>query len=438
MNILNIATDIVKLVKKQNLNVEVVVHESKKTSVSQRLLKLEEISQSKDCVIGIRVIADEKKAAYISTNDLSAMNDTVNLVIEMAKNAPEDPYINFAEEDTSLINLNILDDSVITIDDLKQVVQIAENSALAEKNITNSEGASSSYNLVNFALATASGFISSFSKSTFTNQVSVVAGEGSEMKVGYDYDVTCQFADLKSPELIGREAARRAAAQLNSRTIETSRFPVVFEKRAAKELVKSFASGINGRSIASNNSFLKTRKNTKVFSDEIEIIDDPLIPKGIASRPFDGEGMMSEKNILVKNGMLQNWILDLYSAKQLNLKTTKSAMRGKNASIFPAASNFYIKNGSREFQDIIQEIKKGIYVTELFGFGVNLINGDYSQGAFGFFIEDGKISYPVHEITVASNLNDMFANLVVANDLSFCGQFNSPTIKINEMTVAGV
>ncbi|MGL9718580.1 MAG: TldD/PmbA family protein [Wolbachia sp.] len=440
MNILNIASDIIKLIKKQNQDAEVTIYETNKISVSQRLSKIEQISQSKNCTIGIRAIAGKTKAAYISTNDLNSLGDTVNQVVEMAKNAPEDPYINFAiggDNYISSADLGILDNNVITIDNLKGIAEAAENSALAHKNITNSEGASSSHTLVNTALSTVSGFIGSFSKSIFVNQVSVVAGEESEMKVGYDYDVACNFGDLKLPELIGKEAAKRAIDQLNSRTIKTGKFPVIFEKRAAKELVKSFASAINGSSVVSNSSFLINNLNTQIFNDRINIIDDPLLPRGIESRPFDGEGITSRKNTLVKNGVLQNWILDLYSAKKLNLETTGNATRAGNAAIAPTASNLYIENSNVSFEELIEEVKEGIYITDLFGFGVNLINGDYSQGASGFFIENGKITYPIHEITVASNLKDMFSNLVVASDLTFCGQFNSPTIKVSEMTVAG-
>ncbi|XP_017473338.1 PREDICTED: metalloprotease PmbA homolog [Rhagoletis zephyria] len=362
------------------------------------------------------------------------------MVVEMAKNAPEDPCINFATESSNYIafeDLSILEHNVVNIDDLKKITDVAENLALAHENIINSEGASSSYTLTNVALATAGNFVGSFSRSTFTNQVSVVAGAKGEMKVGYDYDIACNFADLKSPELIGQEAARRAVSQLNSRTIKTGKFPVIFEKRVAKGLVKSFASAINGSNITSNSSFLGNRLNTKIFSDGIEVIDNPLLPRGIASRPFDGEGIASRENTVVKNGILQSWILDLYSAKQLNLKTTGNAVRSSNSSVAPAASNFYINNGNVSCEELIEEIKEGIYITDLFGFGINLVNGDYSQGASGFLIEKGKIIYPIHEITVASNLSDMFSNLTVANDLSFCGQFNSPTIKIQEMTIAG-
>lgn len=440
MNILNIAADITKLIKKHNQDAEVTIYETNRTSVSRRLSKIEQISQSKNCTIGIRAIANKSKAAYISTNDLNNLDDTVSLVVEMAKNAPEDSYISFATYGgnyTYYTDLNILDNNVVTIDNLKEITEITENAALAHKSITNSEGASFSHSLVNTVLSTVSGFMGSFSKSTFSNQVSVVAGKENEMKVGYDYDVACNFSDLKSPELIGKEAAKRAVEQLNARTIKTGKFPVVFEKRAAKELVKSFASAINGISVASNSSFLRGSLNTQIFNDRINIVDDPLLLRGIASRPFDGEGIASKKNILVKNGVLQNWILDLYSAKKLNLETTGNAARASNAAITPAASNFYIENGNVSFEELIREIKEGIYVTDLFGFGINLINGDYSQGASGFFIENGKIKYPVHEITIASDLNNMFNNFVVANDLTFSGQFNSPTIRINEMTVAG-
>ncbi|MDR0288474.1 MAG: TldD/PmbA family protein [Rickettsiales bacterium] len=440
MNILNIAADIIKLIKKQNQDAEVTIYETNKISVSQRLSKIEQISQSKNCTIGIRAVAGKTKVAYISTNDLNNLGDMVNQVVEMAKDAPEDPYINFAiggDNYISFADLGILDNNVVAIDNLKGIAETAENSALAHKNIINSEGAYSSHTLVNTALSTVSGFIGSFSKSTFVNQVSVVAGEESEMKVGYDYDIACNFCDLKSPELIGKEAARRAIDQLNSRTIKTGKFPVIFEKRAAKELVKSFASAISGSNIVSNSSFLRNSLNTQIFNDRINIIDDPLLPRGIESRPFDGEGITSRKNTLVKNGVLQNWILDLYSAKKLNLETTGNATRAGNAAIAPAASNLYIENSNISFEELIEEVKEGIYITDLFGFGVNLINGDYSQGASGFFIENGKITYPIHEITVASNLKDMFSDLVVASDLTFCGQFNSPTIKVSEMTVAG-
>ncbi|MDG7056135.1 MAG: TldD/PmbA family protein [Wolbachia endosymbiont of Meromenopon meropis] len=443
MDMLNVASDIINLIKRQNQDAEVVIYETNEVSVSQRLSKIEQILQSKNCTIGIRAIANKNKAAYISTNDLNTIFDTVNQVIEMAKNAPEDPYINFIIDRErnnyiSSADLGILDNSVVTIDNLKRIAEIAENSALAHKNIINSEGASSSRILIDTTLSTVSGFIGSFSKSIFINQVSVVAGgKNNEMRIGYDHDMACNFSNLKSPELMGKESAKRAINQLNSRTIKTGKFPVIFDKRAAKELVRNFASAVNGNNIISNGSFLRKHLNTQIFNDGINIIDEPLFPGGIESRPFDGEGVASKKNVLVKNGILRSWILDLYSAKKLDLKTTGNATRACNAAIVPKASNLYIENGNVSYEELINEVKEGVYITDLFGFGINLINGNYSQGASGFFIQNGKITYPVHEITVASNLKDMFNNLIVADDLTFSGQFNSPTIKIGEMIVAG-
>ncbi len=438
MNILNIAADITQSIKKQNLDVEVVIYETNTISVSQRLLKIENVSQSKNCTIGIRAIANKNKAAYISTNDLSNLDEIINLVIEMAKNAPEDIYVDFAELNSlPEMDLAILDNSIITTDNLIKITEITENAALAHEKIINSEGASASYTLTNTVLSTTMGFIGSFSRSTFVNEIAVIAGKNDEMKVGYDYDIACNLCDLKAPESIGTEAAQRAIAQLNARTIKTSRLPVVLEKRAATGIVKNFASAINGNNIASGSSFLQNSLNTKIFNGEITIIDDPLLPSGVASRPFDGEGIVSRKNVFVQNGILQNWILDLSSAKRLNLSTTGNAIRASNASVIPGASNFYIKNGSVSFAELIQDIKEGILVTDVFGFGINLINGDYSQGVSGFYIENGQINYPVHEITIASNLREMFNNLIIADDLSFCGQFNSPAMKFAEMTVAG-
>ncbi len=443
MSIFNIAADIIKLIKKRNLDAEVIIHETKKLSVSMRLLKLEEISESQNCIIGIRAIANKHKSACVSTNDLSDLNEIIARVVTMAENAQEDQYLTLASPDqfannASTINLNILDKTLITTEDLKKITQTTENAALSyHSNITNSEGAHSSCSTTETTLMTANGFFNSFSKSIFSNQVAVVAGQKDDMKVGYDYSVACNFNDLSNPEILGEEAAKKALDQLKSRKVKTCKVPVIFEKRAATELLKNFATAINGNSVANQTSFLRNSMGTQIFSSGIDIVDDPLMPSGVASRPFDGEGIAGSKNILVKNGILKSWILDLYSAQKLKLNTTGNAVRSTNASVNPGASNLYIKNGNIFPEELIQDIKEGLYITDLFGFGVNLINGDYSQGAYGFWIRNGKIAYPVSEVTVASNLFYMFNNLSVANDLTFCGAINSPTVKISEMTVAG-
>ncbi|UWI83030.1 TldD/PmbA family protein [Wolbachia endosymbiont of Howardula sp.] len=441
MDILNIASDIVKLIKSQNQDAEVIIYDSHTTVVSQRLLKRERISQSKNCTIGIRAIAEKNKAAYICTNNLDSMKDTVHQVITMAKHASVNSHISIAsfydQHYLSSKDLDIIDDTLITIEHLTQSASSAEDAALSEHSITNSEGASASYSQVNTVLATSAGFIGSFCKSTFTNHVSVIASTEHDMRIGYDYDISCHFKNLKLPSLIGKQAAHRAISQLNARTVKTGKFPVVFDKRITGELVRNFADAINGNSIIGGSSCLQDSLYTQIFNHDINIIDNPLLKSGIASRPFDGEGIISQKNIFVKKGILKNWILDLYTAKKLKLDTTGNAKRASNSIITPAASNFYIENGTISFEELLYDIKQGIYITDLFGFGVNLVNGDYSQGASGFFIEHGHITYPIHEIVIASNLKTMFHQLLIANDLTFCGQFNAPTIKVSEMTVAG-
>ncbi|XGA07974.1 MAG: TldD/PmbA family protein [Wolbachia endosymbiont of Xenopsylla cheopis] len=441
MSILNVASDIIKLIKGYGLDAEVVVHEIEKTSISIRHLKLEEMSKSKNCIIGVRAIANKYKSACISFNNFSSLSKIVERVVTMAKNAQEDKYLTLALPNqfaNSAVNLNIFDKTLITIENLKEIAQSAESSALSyHKNITNSEGAQSSYSITNITLITSNGFLESFSKSVFSNQVAVIAGKENDMKVGYDYSVACNFDNLFAPETLGKEAAKRALDQLKSRKVKTCKVPVIFERRAASELLKNFATAINGNNIANKTSFLRDSMDKQIFRGEVDIVDDPFMVGGVASRPFDGEGIAGEKNILVKNGILKSWILDLYSAKKLGLHTTGNAIRNVNATLSPGASNLYIKNGNVPPEELMQDIKEGLYVTDLFGFGVNLINGNYSQGACGFWISGGKIVYSVSEVTVAGSLLDMFSNLSVADDLTFCGAINSPTVKVSEMTVAG-
>lgn len=443
MSILNIASDIIKSIKEYGLDAEVVVHEIDKTSISIRHLKLEEMSKSKNCIIGVRAIANKYKSACISFNSFSNLNKTVERVVTMAKNAQEDKYLTLAlpnqfANNTSAANLNILDRALVTIENLKEIAQSAESSALSyNKKITNSEGAQSSYSITNITLMTSNDFLESFSKSVFSNQVAVIAGQKNDMKVGYDYSVACSFNNLLSPEMLGKEAAKRALDQLKPRKVKTCKVPVIFERRAASELLKNFTMAINGNNIANKISFLRDSMDKQIFSSGVDIVDNPFVVGGVASRPFDGEGIAGKKNILVKDGVLKSWILDLYSAQKLGLQTTGNAVRNVNATLSPGASNLYIKNGNTSPQELIQDVKEGLYVTDLFGFGVNLINGNYSQGACGFWISGSKIAYPVSEVTVAGSLLDIFSNLSVANDLIFCGAINSPTFKVSEMTVAG-
>ena len=444
MDILNIAEDAVKKIKNMGYIGDVVIYQHDRLLLSQRLHKIDEIIQYKECKIGIRVIVNNSQFACVSSNQFSNIAELIDKAISMAKLSPGDPYISLSDDVVykesllSSYDLKILDKTTLTIDQCKKIIEDMENAALSySSKITNSEISAFSHSIVTTVLATSNGFIGSYSKSNFTSSISVIAGINDKMEVGYAFSSVCNFNSIKDPIKIGEEAASRAVSRLNPRKLQTCKMPIIIENRIAGTLLKSFAAAIRGDNIANESSFLSNSINTKVFSNDISIIDDPFMISGISSKPFDGEGIIGNKKIVVENGIINTWILDIRSANKLKLKSTGNAVRHSNASVTPGVSNFYIQNGSCSVKELMSDIKEGLYITDLFGFGVNLITGDYSQGAAGFFIENGKVSYPVNEITIASKLQYMFADMSVANDLVFFSSVNSPTVRINEMTIAG-
>ena len=444
LDILNIAEDAVKKIKNMGYVGDVVIYQSDKLSLSQRLHKIDEVIQSKNCKVGIRVIVNNNQFACISSNEFSDISGLINQAISMAKLSTGDPYISLYNEFVDRVNLMsgndlmILDRTTLTIDQCKKIIEDMENAALSyDSRIINSEGSSFSNGITDVVLVTSNGFIGSYSKSNFVSSIAVIAGMDDKMEVGYDFSCVCNFNDIKNPIEIGKEAASRAINRLSPRKVQTSKMPVVIENRIASTLLGNFASAIRGDNIVNETSFLNGSINKKIFPDDIFIIDDPLMMCGLSSRPFDGEGIVGSKKFVVENGVLKSWILDIRSANKLKLESTGNAIRHPNASITPGVSNFYIQNGNVSVEELMSDIKKGLYITDLFGFGINLITGDYSQGASGFFIENGKISYPVNEITIASKLQHMFAEMSVANDLQFLGSINSPTVRINDVTIAG-
>ncbi|AHX05549.1 modulator of DNA gyrase family protein [Ehrlichia chaffeensis str. Liberty] len=444
LEILNVAEDAVKKIKSMGYIGDVVIYQNNRLSLSQRLHKIDEVIQSKNCKMGIRVIVNNNQFACVSSNELSNVSESIDQAVAMAKLSTGDPYISlyndFINKEHLLTSndLMILDKTNITVDQCKKIVEDMENAALSYDNqVVNSEGSSFSHGITDVVLATTNGFIGSYSKSNFVSSISVIAGTDDKMEVGYDFSSVCNLSRMKDPVKIGKEAALRAVKRLNPGKLQTCKVPIVIENRVAGTLLKNFASAIRGDNIANEASFLNNYINKKIFSDDVFIVDDPLMLSGLSSRPFDGEGVVGNKKLVVENGILKSWILDIRSANKLKLKTTGNAVRHSNASVSPSVSNFYIQNGILSVQELISDIKSGLYITDLFGFGVNLITGDYSQGASGFFIENGKISYPVNEITIASKLQYMFSEMSIANDLVFFSSVNSPTIRIDGITIAG-
>ena len=257
------------------------------------------------------------------------------------------------------------------------------------------------------------------------------------MERDYDYSSTLHAADLDSAEAIGRRAGERAVKRLNPRKVATRRVPVVFDARISGSLVGHLASAANGSAIARKTSFLRERLGERIFASGIEIIDDPLRPRGLRSRPFDAEGIAGRRLKLVEDGVLKTWLLDCATARELDLTTTGHAQRGVSSTPSPGASNLHLAPGDKTPKQLIDDIEDGFYVTDMIGMGVNLVTGDYSRGASGFWIENGECTYPVSEVTIAGHLLEMFESLAPANDLAFRYGTNAPTVRVEGLTVAG-
>jgi len=264
-----------------------------------------------------------------------------------------------------------------------------------------------------------------------------MAGEGTGMERDYDFTSAPHASDLEAAEQIGRNAGERAIRRLNPRKVETRRVPIVFDPRIAGSLVGHLASAINGASVARKTSFLRDRMGERLFRPGIRIIDDPHRRRGLRSHPFDGEGVAGRVLAVVEDGVLKSWFLDSATARELSLVTTGHASRGVSSSPSPSPTNLHLEAGARSSKQLIADIADGFYVTDLIGMGANLVTGDYSRGASGLWIENGEFTYPVSEVTIAGHLNDIFASLEPANDLSFRYGTNAPTVRMEGLTVAG-
>ena len=273
--------------------------------------------------------------------------------------------------------------------------------------------------------------------SRFSLGVSVVAGEGTMMERDYDYTSAVWLSDLDDPAKIGAQAGENTIKRLNPRKVDSAQVPIVYAPRVASSLVGHFTGAINGQSVARGTTFLADMMNGQVFGENIVIVDDPLRKRGLRSKPFDGEGVATKTRNIIDGGILTTWILDLATSRQLGLETTGHASRGTDGPPSPSTTNVHMTAGNVSKEDLIGAIDNGFYVTELIGMGVNGVTGDYSRGAGGFWIENGEIAYPVNEITIASNLKDMFKNMMPADDLTFKFATNAPTLRIDGMTIAG-
>ncbi len=422
-------------------DVDAIIIDSTSLGSEVRLGKLINISRSASKAIGVRILVNQQQS-MVSSADLSkeSLDNMIESAIQMAKVTPKNEHLFLAKPDQlakDFLDLDLYDANEPSAEELIELAKDTEEFALSNKDITNSEGAGASYGSSEISFATSNGFLRSYKTSTSSFSVSVIAGEDENMQTDYSYSYARHKKDLKTSKEVGNEAAKRVVAKLNPKKINTCEMPVIFDIRVARSLLGSFASAINGAAISRGTSFLLNSLGEQVFNSKVNIIDDPFIVRGIGSRNFDAEGISGSKLNMIENGIVTNYFLDLQTASKLNMKTTGHASRGLSSSPLPSYSNLYMLGGEFSVEEMIKSLKKGIIITETFGHGANIITGEYSQGAGGFYFEDGEILYPVSEITIAGNLKKMFQILVPANDLKFESSINSPSLLIENMVVAG-
>ena len=410
-------------------------------SVEVRDGTVEASERSEGDNMGLRAFVGRRQAV-VSTNDLTGnLDELAERAVAMARVAPEDKFAGLAEPDRlakQIPDLDLLDPELPSVTQLETMARAAEAAALAVKGVSKSGGASASAGIGGMVLVTSGGFKGSYLGSRHGVSMQAIAGEGTGMEQDYDFSSAIHAADLTAPELIGRSAGERAVRRLNPRKVTTRRVPVVFDPRIAGSLVGHLASAINGGAIARKTSFLKDRMGERLFAPGIAIVDDPLRRRGLRSHPFDGEGVAGERRALVRDGVLASWILDCATARELGLATTGHARRGVSSTPSPGASNLHLEPGAVSADALIADIADGFYVTDLIGMGANMVTGDYSRGASGFWIENGERSYPVSEMTIAGHLNEIFRTLTPANDLVFRYGTNAPTVRLEGLTVAGL
>lgn len=435
--------DLIALAQRMGVDAaDAVARADASESVSMRLGQLEEVERSESEEIGLRVFVG-KRSASIHTSDFApdGLKALAERAVQMARHAPEDRHSGLAPASAQfqgeLPDLELDDPDQPDPETLREAALATEDAARAVTGVTNSNGGSAGASRAVVALATSEGFARGYAGSGFSLSASVIAGEGGAMQTDHASRSARFRADLPSPESVGREAGERAVARLNPGSMPSRKLPVVFEPRIAGGLVGHLLGAMSAPAIARRASFLLGREDEDLFDSAIRLLERPLRKRGQRSRPFDGEGVACIDRALVESGRITGWLTNVSSADQLGLGLTGHASRGGGGSPGVSASNVHMEPGSVTPAELMRDIEDGLYVTSLFGQGVNTVTGDYSRGATGFRIRGGEIAEPVAEITIAGNLLEMFRALTPADDLEMIRSINVPTLRVDGMTVAG-
>lgn len=420
---------------------DAVLADRRSLSVAYRLGSREQLERSEAQVIGLRLFVGQRQA-LVATSDASpaGLAEAVERAAAMARVVPEDPYCGLAdpaEVANDDIDVEACEPGDLDIDIVSARAVAAEEAALAVTGVSNSEGAEASAGYDYFAVAATNGLRRSYARSWHSVSVSVLAGEGTAMERDYAYASAVWQSDLEDAAALGKRCGERAVRRLNPSKARSAQVPIIFEPRVARSLLGHLTAAITGSAVARGTTFLGDKLGEQLFAPGIRVIDDPLRRRGLRSRPCDGEGIASRRRAIIDDGVLTTWLLDLRSARQLGLSSTGHASRGVSSPPSPAPTNTYLEPGVASPQDLVAGIDDGLLVTDLMGFGVNGVTGDYSRGASGFWIKNGEVTHPVSEITVSGNLVDMFRHLTPASDLEFRYGMDSPSVRIDGMTVAG-
>lgn len=410
---------------------------TKAFSYGVRMGEPETLERSESTALMIRLYKGQKKQVIRASNfDFDALKGMIDDTLPLMHALPEDPYVGLASKDQILKdipNLDIADPSEPDEKAMMAMMNEAEKAALAHEKVTNSKGGEIAWERFSTALVASNGFEGSFEGTSASYYLQPVAGAKDGMQVDFDYSQAVYFDDLKNPEEVGRRAAEKVAAKLNPRKVKTGSYPVFFDRDIAGTIFSHLMEAISGDNIARGISFLKNSMGEQLFADNITLYDEPFKARGLGTRPFDGEGMGFTPLEFIKDGILQYWLMDLGAARKLDMvDAPHQPLRGTGST-----TNLRLNTGDLSPAEFFKKIGTGFLATDLMSRPKSLVNGDYSVGASGFWIENGEIAYPVHEATISGNLRDMFKALQPANDITTDQRHNYPTIYLGELSLGG-
>lgn len=424
---------------------ECTIAEGDEFSATVRLGEVETLKKAGSRAAGLRVLLGQRQgSSYTSDLTDDGISQMVDAAIAVARITEEDPFAGLPDKEelgqlTADLKLAEPDVALVEASARIDAAKRAEATALAaDPRITNSEGAGCETYSGSRIFANSRGFLGSYSTTTASLSATPVARQGEQMERDYWHSISRSWAGLESPEEVGRIAAHRAVRRLGARKIETCKGTVVFEPRVAKSLLGHIFEAVSGESIYRKSSFLLDKLGQQIAAETVNVIDDATIPGYFGTSPFDDEGVPSRRTVIIEKGVLKNYLFNTYAARKLNAKTTGNGARGLTGAAGIGHGTLYLEAGAQTPEEIYAAVGTGLYITELIGFGVNTVTGDYSRGAAGVWIENGQLSYPVAEITIAGNLSEMLKNIThIGSDLEFRGSTCAPTIAISNITISG-